>query len=407
MVLKQPPVAFRGAATTLERMKQRIAIDGTAALAQGGGIGRFTRGLIQGLAAYDRETPYTIVHARDAGGQRPSLPPNFRWRSTGLTEKQATWLWHRLRLPLPADLWLGNPSLYHSPDFTLPPLARARGVVTVHDLSFEALSDVHEPALRRYLQRSVPYSVERADHIFADSESTRQEVMRWYGVAPARISVVYPGVDTRFRVMNANVPEDARQLERVQQEFDLHPGFLLSIGTLEPRKNVTTTIRAFSRYAASGATGTILVIAGGDGWLGQRETLEKLVRDLGLEDQVRFLGYVADPYLPALINLARALIYPSRYEGFGLPVLEALACGVPVITARNTSLPEAGGEAARYIDEAEDDAALAREIQRVLHDAGEREKMIARGLEHAARFTWEATARRVVELYETVLFRSG
>jgi glycosyltransferase involved in cell wall biosynthesis len=403
MVLKQPVVAFRGAATTLERMKQRIAIDGTAALAQGGGIGRFTRGLIQGLADYDRETPYTLVHARDAGGQRPALPPNFRWRSTGLTEKQATWLWHRLRLPLPADLWLGNPALYHSPDFTLPPLARARGVVTVHDLSFEALSDVHEPALRRYLQRSVPHSVERADHIFADSESTSQEVMRWYGVAPARISVVYPGVEPRFRVMDADAPEDARHLERVRQEFDLRLPFLLSIGTLEPRKNVATTIRAFSRHAASGDRETVLLIAGGDGWLGQRETLETLVRKLALENRVRFLGYVPDHHLPALINLASALVYPSRYEGFGLPVLEALACGVPVITARNTSLPEAGGEAARYVDEAEDDDALAREIQRVLHDTREREKMISRGLEHAARFTWEATARRVVALYEQVL----
>ncbi len=321
-----------------------------------------------------------------------------------MTQKQAVWLWHRLRVPLPVELFLqSTPALFHSPDYTLPPLLRARGVVTVHDLSFETLPEVHEPKLRRYLQHAVPRSIERADRVFADSESTRQEIVRCYGTAPDKISVVYPGVEARFHPYDRQNPHEAARLDALRARYELARPFVLEVATLEPRKNLATLIRAFARFRERGNPDEMLVIAGGGGWLGERARLEALVASLGIGEHVRLVGFVPDEQLPALLNLAEVLVYPSLYEGFGLPVLEALACGTPVITARNSSLPEAGGDAARYIEDATDADALAQQIETVLHDRAERERMRGAGLKHAEHFQWERSARQVLDLYQQVL----
>ncbi len=339
-----------------------------------------------------------------AGRPRFPLPPNFRWQPLWVSQKQAVWLWHRLRLPVPVELLIGSlPTLYHSPDFTLPRLLRARAIVTVHDLSFEVLSDVHEPRLRQYLQRAVPDSIRRANHVFADSESTREAILSYYGSDPAKVSVVYPGIEPRFRPYDETNALDHAALAQARERLGLTRPFVLNVGTVEPRKNLGTLIEAMARYRSGAERDVMLVLAGGGGWLGERERLEALVAKLGLEAHVRFLGFVEDALLPALINLAEALAYPSRYEGFGLPVLEALACGTPVITARNSSLPEAGGAAARYIEEANDAAALAEALGEVLGDAATRAAMIRAGIEHARQFSWASTAQRVLGLYQQVI----
>ncbi len=189
----------------------------------------------------------------------------------------------------------------------------------------------------------------------------------------------------------------------MRDKVKLERPFILSVGTIEPRKNTSTLIRAFAQYRKRGDLAYELIIAGGGGWLGEREKLQKLVEELAIQEHVRFVGFVPDEQLPALINLTQALIYPSLYEGFGLPVLEALACGVPVITSHNTSLPESGGTAAHYIEPADNVEALVGEMQIVLHNEQERQRMIVDGLRHAARFTWEATARHAITLYEQIL----
>lgn len=384
-------------------MDARITIDGTAALAQGGGIGRLTRGLLTGLAACDQETPFTLARLADAQGSLPRLPGNFRWRTVPLTQRQAVWLWHRLRLPLPITLWTGRADLYHSPDYTLPPRLGGRAVVTVHDLSYEAMPEVHLRRLRTYLQAAVPRAIRQADHVFADSRSTREQIIHYYGTDAAKVSVIYPGVEARFRPLDGAVAADRAALDGVRAAYDLPDRFLLTLGTLEPRKNQITALRAAARVIRESEPTLTLVIAGGGGWLGQREALEREVAALGVEGRVQFTGFVDDRHLPALINLAEILLYPSLYEGFGLPVLEALACGTPVVTARNTSLPEAGGRAARYIADPLDDQALAVEIQRLLSDPDARESARSAGLAHAADFTWIHTARAVLDGYRRVL----
>ena len=385
---------------------RKIAFDVTSAMGQGEGIRRFTLGELRGLSAADSLNQYYVTYPRNLRATtKPSLGDNFKWRSVPLSEKEGIWLWHRLRVPLPAETFLPPIDIYHAPDYTLPPLRRAKGIVTIHDLSFEALSDVHHPALRDYLRRSVPYSVRRADHIFADSQSTKEELTRFYGTSPDKISVVYPGVEPKFRVYDATIPHDAERMAEIQAKYQLTRPFVLTVATLEPRKNISTLIRAFQHYGTHGDPQMELLIAGGSGWLSEKEKLAALVTDSGLTGHVRFLGFVPDEDLPVLLNLARVLAYPSLYEGFGFPVLEALACGTPAVTARNTSLPEAGGIAALYIEDARDDPGLAQSIHRAAHDDDFRTTAIANGLAHARRFTWERTGQEVVGLYEQVLGR--
>ncbi len=382
----------------------RIAFDATSALGQGAGIGRFTLGELRGLSATDSHNQYYVTYPRNLkSAAKPALGENFNWRGVPLSEKEGIWLWHRLRLPLPADLFLPSIDIYHAPDYTLPPLRRAKGIVTIHDLSFEALADVHHPALRDYLRRAVPYSVRRADHIFADSQSTKAELTRFYNTPPDKITVVYPGVEPKFRSYDPAVPADHAQLVEIKAKYKLTRPFVFMVATLEPRKNISTLIRAFQHYRAQGDPEMELLIAGGGGWLSEKEKLAALVPELKLEAHVRFLGFVPDEDLPLLLNHARLLAYPSLYEGFGFPVLEALACGTPAVTSHNTSLPEAGGDAALYIDDPRDDKALAEAIHRVAHDEAFRTAAIPAGLAHARRFTWEQTGQQVVGLYEKVL----
>lgn len=382
----------------------KIAFDATSALGQGAGIGRFTLGELRGLSVVDRLNCYYVTYPRNLRtASKPPLADNFKWHGVPLSEKEGIWLWHRLRIPLPAETFLPPIDIYHAPDYTLPPLRRAKGIVTIHDLSFEALSDVHHPALRDYLRRAVPNSVRRADHIFADSHSTKEELTHFYGTPPDKITVVYPGVEPKFRVYDDNNPADAERLTEIQAKYQLTRPFVFTVATLEPRKNNSTLIRAFQHYRKQGDPAMELLIAGGGGWLSEKEKLAALVIELGLTGHVRFLGFVPDEDLPVLLNQARVLAYPSLYEGFGFPVLEALACGTPAVTARNTSLPEAGGSAALYVEDARDEHGVAHAIQRAAHDEDFRSIAIADGLAHARQFTWERTGRQVMGLYEQVL----
>lgn len=372
----------------------RIGIDYTAAVRQGAGIGNYTRELVRALAALDRANDYVLFAA--AGGQPLAdrgWPPNFRTRSVPLSDRALAILWHRLQLPLWVELATGAVDIFHSPDFVLPPVRRAKTLVTVHDLSFIRYPQCADANLRAYLNKVVPRSVHRADLILADSHNTKDDLTELLGVERDRIEVVYPGVEERFRPI-----EDQALLERVRKRYNLPPRFILGLGTLQPRKNFTRLIEAFAdlRFAICDLH---LVIAGGKGWL--YEEIFATVERLGLEDKVVFTGFVADEHLPALYNLADLFVFPSLYEGFGLPPLEAMACGRPVVTSNASSLPEVVGEAGLMV-EATDVEALAEAMQRVLEDNALRVRMIAKGVEQATKFTWEKAAAKLLSLYEAM-----
>jgi glycosyltransferase involved in cell wall biosynthesis len=405
----------------------RVGIDYTAAVWQGAGIGRYTRELVRAIIEQGGDFRYTLFYA--AGGVERANPyladlhqlcaahPNVRSTPIPLSPRRLTQVWQRLRLPLPVELFTGPLDLLHAPDFVLPP-TRARTLLTIHDLSFLVHPECAVPSMVRYLSDAVPRSLRRADAVLADSQATRQDLGRLLGYDPARVTVIYPGVSPRFRPL----PPEAT--EPVRARLGLPERFVLFVSTLEPRKNLVRLLEAFAQLRTEGrglrtelsgdsvlspqSSSLYLVLAGRNGWL--YEEVFATIERLGLNERVRLLGFVDDKDLPALYNLAWAFAYPSIYEGFGFPALEALACGTPVVTADNSSLPEVVGdptsgpnESAALLVPAEDVAALAEALGRIVSDAALRAHLREAGLARAQQFTWQRAAQQVLECYRQQL----
>ncbi len=375
-----------------------IAVDYTPAALQGAGIGRYTRELIRALVPLlDPEERMTLLYPRERGPFEPTTPwpAAVTVRRLPLPDRWQTIFWHRLRLPLAVDRWTGPFDLFHAPNFLLPPVRSGKTLVTIHDLAFLIHPEYAYPPLQRFLAGAVPRALARADHILADSEATRQDAIRLFGLSPARVSVIGAGVEPRFR------PLDRQALRPVAVRYGLDAfPFVLTVGTLEPRKNIDGLIRAFAEARRAAGFPHHLVIAGGRGWLYKKIFAE--VARQNAEPFVHFLGFVPDADLPALYNLADLFVYPSHYEGFGLPVLEAMACGTPVVCTDTSSLPEIAGDAAWLLPTGDDEALVAT-LVRLLGEADCRRELGRRGPPRAARWTWDQAAQRLLAVYRSLL----
>jgi glycosyltransferase involved in cell wall biosynthesis len=401
-----------------------VGIDYTAAAWQGAGIGRYTRELVRAIVAAGQGFRFTLFYAAGGIGRDSAYVAelrrlcdahtNVRVLPIPLAPRRLTQIWQRLRAPIPVELFTGPLDLLHVPDFVAPP-ARARTIVTIHDLSYMVHPECAQPGLARYLGAAVPRSLRRAGTVLADSEATRQDLARLLAVDPARVAVVYPGVSPRFRPL----PPEATG--PVRRKHGLPERFILFVGTLEPRKNLVRLIEAFAtlearglRFEASEDTGTpslktqdsslSLVLAGRRGWL--YDDIFATIARLNLGERVRVLDFVDDNDLPALYNLAWVFAFPSIYEGFGMPALEAMACGTPVVTADNSSLLEVAGvggpgagEPAAVLVAAERADSIAAGLARAATDPALRAELRARGFERARGFTWQQAARDVLEQY--------
>jgi len=394
-----------------EKAMTRIGIDYTAAARQRAGIGRYTRELITALLALEGSHQYVIFAATGGLDARSwkleterlrasNLQPptsNLQFRALPLSDEWLARLWHRLRLPIPVETITGSLDVFYSPDFVLPPTRRTvRTILTVHDLSFLHCPEAFVPALRHYLERIVPRSISRADLVLADSAHARSDIISRLGVSPDKVQVLYSGVHPRFQ------PElEQVERERLQTRYGVGDRpYVLSVGTLQPRKNYVRLIQAFAQLAnlqACRLADLQLVIAGGRGWLYQDIFAEAERHG----DRVRIPGFVDEADLPALYRNAALFAFPSLYEGFGLPVLEAMACGVPVVCSNRSSLPEVAGDAALLVDPLDTDG-LAEAMARALEDVGLRRQMVTRGLAQASRFTWEQAARQLVAAFDTM-----
>lgn len=387
----------------------RVGIDYTAAAWQGAGIGRYTRDLVREILALGGQYRYTLFYA--AGWPGAAVPyqdeldrlcaahPNVRAAPIPLPPRRLTQLWHRLRAPIPVELFTGPLDVLHEPDFVLPPTRARRRIVTIHDLSYMVHPECALPSVARYLNGAVPRSLARADAVVADSHATRRDLERLLGVEPGRVAVIYPGVGPQFRPLAPEVTEPVRR------RLGLPERFILFVSTIEPRKNLVRLVEAFARLIGAegqagrpAACGLHLVIAGRKGWL--YEPVFEAIARLGVESRVRMLDFVNDSDLPMVYNLAEAFAYPSIYEGFGFPPLEALACGTPVVASDSSSLPEALGDAALLVPP-HDTGAIAAALERAISDPELRSRVRAAGPEQARRFTWERAARQVLDLYRS------
>ncbi|MEF3273523.1 MAG: glycosyltransferase family 4 protein [Chloroflexus sp.] len=377
----------------------RIGIDFTAGIWQGAGIGRYTRELVRAAAQAGPEFSFLLFYAAGSldlaspfvryAHELASSYPHITLRPLPINPRLLTILWQRLRLPLRVEWLVGPLDVVHAPDFVLPP-TRARTLLTIHDLTFLVEPGCAEPSLRRYLSEAVPRSLRRADLVAVDSKATASDLGRLYGIPRQRIRLLYPAVDARFRPMG-----DAERVA-VRERLRLPNRFLLFVGTLEPRKNLVRLLQAFAMLRAE-YPDLHLLIAGRRGWL--YDEIFAAVEHYQLAERVHFLDFVADDDLPALYNLAEAFVYPSLYEGFGFPVLEALACGTPVVTSRVASLPEVAGSAAIMVDplDAED---IAAGIRAALTDPA---PLRAAGPAQATTFGWEQTGQALVAIYRELV----
>jgi glycosyltransferase involved in cell wall biosynthesis len=248
------------------------------------------------------------------------------------------------------------------------------------------------------LEGAVARATSRADHILADSESTKADLAELLEIQPQRITVLYPGVEDRFQPIRS--PE---VLKMVRERYGLPDRFVLGLSTIQPRKNFAGLLRGFQRLVQTrsndpAVAGLQLVISGGEGWMVENSLAA--LDEPGLRNRVHLTGFVADKDLPALYSLAAAFAFPSWYEGFGLPVLEAMACGTPVVCADNSSLPEVAGQAALMVDAADTDALIAA-LYRVLTEADLRTEMASAGSEKAMEFKWSRAAEQLLTLYES------
>jgi glycosyltransferase involved in cell wall biosynthesis len=351
------------------------------------GIHRYIHCLLQHLGRADAHLRYTVLLGKRGTFSDPHLALERSSWPTHRASVRAVWE----QVVQPQVLRRIGADLVHAPVFVAPLVASCPSVITIHDLSFLRFPELFRSANRLYLTTMTRMSARRARRVIAVSRHAARESVELLGVEPSRIEVVYHGVDPAFR------PLPTEQVEAFRQRLGLPARFALFVGTLEPRKNLSRLIEAFARIPDSGAR---LIIAGGKGWL--YDGLFCHVERLGLQDRVSFVGYVPQDHLPLWYGAATVFVYPSLYEGFGLPVLEAQACGVPVLTSSVSSLPEAAGDASLLLDPY-DVEALAANIHRLLHDRPLRERLREKGLVHAGQFSWVRTARETAEVYRRVI----
>ncbi len=373
-----------------------VVLDVGPAAHQNAGLARYAERLASHLlAGHGEEIDLTLFFNRHSGHELPLSLQNaqtvtvargqYAWRLGALASQllRST----RLERSLPVG------SLYHATEHLLPRLARPT-VLTVHDLIFAAYPQHHTYTNRTFLRVAMPLFVRAADAIIAVSQQTRRDLLAHYATPAAKVRVIYEGIDDRF-ARRSDYQSDLRG------RYSPDRPYLLMVGTLEPRKNHATAMRALARLKQTGHPHRLL-IAGGQGWL--FEPVVALVAELGLTDDVTFAGRVPDDDLPALYAGADALLLPSLYEGFGFPVLEAMACGTPVVCSHSSSLPEVAGDAALLVPPT-DDEALAAALERILTEPGLADELRQRGTAQAARFRWEMCAAETVELYREVAGR--
>lgn len=362
----------------------RIGFDARMAHYSTAGIRRYIYGLLGGLMCADRENRYTVFQSRK-DRNIPQQPSNFRTRFLW-TPCHNRWE----QLALPVELSFTRLDVFHSPDFIPPFRRRCRSVITVHDLAFLHYPEFLTEDARRYYGQ-IHVAVKSADAIIAVSQNTRKDLVEMVNAPPGKVHVVYEAPSALYRPLDQNAGGMPGSIHALPQPF------LLFVGTLEPRKNLPALLRAMVKIKAERGDRTpLLVIAGKKGWLYQ-ETLD-LITTLGLSKNTFLFGPASPEELLWLYHLAEMMILPSVYEGFGLPVIEAMACGTPVVCSRVSSLPEVAGDAAVLV-EPQDTDALASAICRVLDDTALRVGMRKAGLDQAARFDWLSTARDTVAVY--------
>ena len=369
----------------------RIGMDITPATAQRTGVGEYVLCVLEHLLP--KLSDKDSILGWSTGLHAPiSIPAGVSCRHFPVPTRAAYALWRRFPHPC-VDRLLGGVDVFHATNFFLPPSAKARRVLTIYDLAFLVEPRWASPKIVGPFSREVPRFAREADAVITCSEHSRQDIIRLCKVSPERVHVAYGAPDPVF------APQDrAAAQARMRALWGWNGPVVLYVGTLEPRKNLETLLRAFARIKDDHPHRLVLV--GGTGW--NMGHLPGLIEQLGITGRVSLPGYLPTRQdLAAAFAAADLFILPSHYEGFGLPLAEAMACGCPAIASNTSSLPEVGGDAVRYFPPS-DDTALAHAMDELLADSETRAALAQKGLARAATFTWDETARRTLAVYRSL-----
>ena len=354
------------------------------------GIGTYLRNLLRQLARIDQDTEYVLLQRR--GGQGLAAPPGRNFRCVTVSAKPYS---VGEQLSIPFRLARLSPDLFHAPHYVLPPLAPCRAVVTIHDCIHLIFPQYLRHRLAHAYARTMFWTaVRRASRILTDSEASKNDILRFFDVPASKITVIYAAVDDRF----FEEPPEA-EIARVRERYRLHDRFVMYSGNVLPHKNVERLIDAFALLRGDGLDDIKLVISGNDA--SRYSSLRRAVHRHNLHPHVRFLGYQSESVLVALYRLADVFVFPSLYEGFGLPPLEAMASGTPVVVSNVSSLPEVVGDGAVLVNPYEP-RAIADGIHKALGDAALRERLRARGLARARSFSWPESVKRIHAIYQQI-----
>ena len=378
----------------LESKKVSVLLDAGPIVHQQAGLKRYASQLAIHLwQTQDQSLDLQLFHNDHSGHLMPTalqkVPRStktmgqYRWRLSVLALQMLNSRRYERILP-PTDI-------FHATEHLLPRLSR-RTVLTVHDLIFKKLPETHTWKNRAFLSTGMPIFLQRADAIIAVSAQTKRDLADIYDVEPNRVTVIPEGIEDSFRP----VPPTNIDSLNIREK---HGCYFLMVGTLEPRKNHAAVVQALAYLRAQGHE-LKLVVAGGQGW--KFSPVRGMVEELGLHKQVDFAGFVPEQILPAYYSNAMALLQPSLYEGFGFPVLEAMACGTPVLVSNRSSLPELVGPNALVVDPG-DSEELGNALLRLWQEPALREELRAKGLRHVRQFTWAETSRQTAELYRSLV----
>lgn len=369
-----------------------VYIDVSAAVNSRAGLGRYASALTNALLE-EMDTPPTLFFNRTSQASVPEAWARVPQRSVRIGYKPWRMLVLQGQLTRASFRRLvPGASLFHATEHLLMPLGEVPTVMTVHDLIFKLFPQHHKRLNYLYLNAAMPLFVRRASAIITVSQATKNDLMRYYGTPDSKITVVHEAASPHFRVVSPN------EVARVRAKYELPERFLLVVGTIEPRKNLTRLVECLSRLRRE-FRDLQLIVVGARGWL--YDDLFERIEQLELQDAVRMLGYVPDEDLPAVFRAATVYVMASVYEGAGLPVLEAMACGVPVVSSRESSLPELGADVPHYFNPYDVDN-MTEVLGIVLGDARLRAEMAAAGPGRAARFSWQRAAVETLRVYRKV-----
>ncbi len=357
------------------------------------GIGTYIRNLLKQLSRLDRENEFVLLCRPEDTVALAGLGANFR----PVAEKAPNYsVAEQLRVPM--ALRRERVDLFHAPHYVLPPLVACRSVVTIHDCIHLVFPQYLPNRLALgYARTSIALAARRANRVLTVSESSKRDILKYVDLPPDKIDVIPNAYDDRFGLQ----PPD-EEVDRVRERYQLGREFILYAGNVKPHKNLERLIDAFQILRKRGLDDITLVLIGDD--ISKYAALRRAVHRHQLHKHVRFLGYMPEETLAIMYRLASVFVFPSLYEGFGLPPLEAMASGTPVVTSNVSSLPEVAGDAAVLVDPY-DPAAIAEGMLRVLTERQLRESLCAKGLVRARQFSWEASIRRVLEIYGQVCER--